>query len=65
MKEQAKDFARQKIDSAKARAKDSLNVAKDKAKEDVKENLLEQVFGKDTTKTNDPADSAQDSWLVA
>ena len=59
LKEQAKDFAQQKIDSAKARAKDSLNVVKDKAKEVVKEKLLEQVFGKDTTKTNDPADSSK------
>jgi hypothetical protein len=59
LKEQAKDFAQQKIDSAKARAKDSLNVVKDKAKEEVKEKLLEHVFGKDTTKTTDPADSSK------
>ena len=59
LKEQAKDFAQQKIDSAKARAKDTLNVIKDKAKEEVKEKLLEQVFGKDTTKTNNPADTSK------
>ena len=59
LKEQAKDFAQQKIDSAKARAKDTINVIKDKAKEEVKEKLLEQVFGKDTTKTNNPADSTK------
>jgi hypothetical protein len=59
LKEQAKDFAQQKIDSAKARAKDSLTVVKDKAKEEVKDKLLEQVFGKDTTKTTNPADSSK------
>jgi hypothetical protein len=59
LKEQAKDFAQQKIDSAKARAKDTLTVIKDKAKEQVKEKLLEQVFGKDTTKTNTPADTSK------
>ena len=59
LKEQAKDFAQQKIDSAKARAKDSLNVIKDKAKEEAKEKILEQVFGKDTTKTNNPADTSK------
>ena len=59
LKEQAKDFAQQKIDSAKARAKDSLIVIKDKTKEEAKEKLLEQLFGKDTTKTNDPADSSK------
>src|SRR6187399_1238312 len=59
LKEQAKDFAQQKIDSAKARAKDSLTVIKDKAKEEVKEKLLEQIFGKDTTKTNSPADTSK------
>ena len=59
LKEQAKDFAQQKIDSAKARARDSLNVIKDKAKEEAKEKLFEQLFGKDTTKTNNPADSSK------
>jgi len=59
LKEQAKDFAQQKIDSAKARVKDSLVVVKDKVKEEAKERLLEQVFGKDTTKTNNPADSSK------
>ena len=59
LKEQAKDFAQQKIDSAKARAKDTLTVIKEKAKEQAKEKILEQVFGKDTTKTNNPADSSK------
>jgi len=59
LKEQAKDFAQQKIDSARARAKDSLVVAKDKIKEAAKEKLLQQVFGKDTTKITNPADSSK------
>jgi hypothetical protein len=59
LKEQAKDFAQQKIDSAKARAKDTLNVVKDKVKAEAKEKLLEQVFGKDTTKTSNPADTSK------
>jgi hypothetical protein len=58
LKEQAKDFAQQKIDSAKARAKDSLNVIKDKVEDKAKEKILEQVFGKDTTKAN-PADTSK------
>jgi hypothetical protein len=59
LKEQAKDFAQQKIDSAKARAKDTLNIVKEKLEDKAKEKLLEQVFGKDTTKTNNPADSSK------
>ncbi|HET9747456.1 MAG TPA: AsmA-like C-terminal region-containing protein [Chitinophagaceae bacterium] len=59
LKEQAKDFAKQKIDSAKARTKDTLNVLKDKVKVEVKDKLLEQVFGKDSLKSNNPADSSK------
>jgi hypothetical protein len=59
LKEQAKDFAQQKIDSARARARDTLNIVKDKVKDEVKDKLLEQVFGKDTTKTANPADTAK------
>jgi AsmA-like C-terminal region len=59
LKEQAKDFAQQKIDSAKARAKDTLNIVKEKLEDKAKEKLLEQVFGKDTTKTINPADSSK------
>ncbi len=59
LKEQAKDFAQQKIDSAKARTKDTLNVMKDKVKADAKEKVLERVFGKDTLKANSPADSSK------
>jgi len=55
LKEQAKDFAQQKIDSAKSRVKDTVSVLADKAKD----KLLEQVFGKDTTKTSLPADSSK------
>ena len=50
LKEQAKDFAQQKIDSAKTRVKDTLTVIKDKMKEEAKDKLKEQLFGKDTSK---------------
>lgn len=51
LKEQAKDFAKQKLDSVKNKAKDSLaNVGK-KVTDNLKDKLKEQVFGKDTTKT--------------
>ena len=59
LKDQAKDFAQQKIDSAKTRVKDTVNAIKDKVKVEAKDKLLEQVFGKDTTKTNSPADSSK------
>lgn len=59
LKGQAKDFAQQKLDSAKSRAKDSLTVIKEKAKEEVKEKLLDKVFGRDTTKTINPADTSK------
>ena len=55
LKEQAKDFAQQKIDSAKVRAKDTVSVFVGKAKD----KLLEQVFGSDTTRTNNPADTSK------
>ena len=51
LKEQAKDFAQQKIDSAKTRVKDTLAVIKDKVKEEATNKLKEQLFGKDTTKS--------------
>lgn len=54
LKDQAKDFAQQKIDSAKERVKDTLTVIKDKVKEDLKEKLKDQIFGKDTMKTATP-----------
>ena len=55
LKEQAKDFAQQKIDSAKSKIKDTVSALTNKAKD----KLLEQVFGKDTTKANLPADSSR------
>ena len=45
LKEQAKDFAQQKIDSAKTRVKDTLAVIKDKVKEEATNKLKEQLFG--------------------
>ena len=59
LKEQAKDFAQQKIDSAKARTKDTLNVIKNQVKAEAKEKLLERVFGKDTLTADSPADSSK------
>ena len=59
LKEQAKDFAQQKIDSAKARVKDTLTVIKDKAKEQAKDKLMEKVFGKDTLNSNTPPDTSK------
>jgi hypothetical protein len=58
LKDQAKDFAQQKIDSAKSRVKDTLTVIKDKVKEDLKDKVKEQLFGKDTTKAAN-ADTAK------
>ena len=55
LKEQAKDFAQQKIDSAKSKVKDTVSALTSKAKD----KLLEQVFGKDTTKTSLSADSSK------
>lgn len=50
LKEQAKDFAKEKIDSVKQKVADTLSVIKDKAKDAIKDKLKEQFFGKDTTK---------------
>jgi hypothetical protein len=56
LKEQAKDFAQQKLDSAKQEIKESLSGVK----EGVKDKLKEQIFGKDTTKkTITPVDSSK------
>jgi len=57
LEEQAKDFVQEKIDSAKAKVKDSLQAVKDKITDKVKDKLLEQVFGKDTTNQNTSQDS--------
>ncbi|HEX5652091.1 MAG TPA: AsmA-like C-terminal region-containing protein [Chitinophagaceae bacterium] len=57
LKEQAKDFAEQKIDSAKNLIKDTLSTIKKQAKEEIKNKLKEQVLGKDSTKQTLPKDS--------
>lgn len=59
LKDQAKDFAQQKLDSASARARDTLTVIKDKAKEELKAKAMEQLFGKDTTRTGILPDTAK------
>ena len=58
LKEQAEEFAKQKIDSAKTALRDTLTAVKNKvvedAKEKVKDELQERLFGKsDTTKVKD------------
>jgi len=57
LEEQAKDFVQEKIDSAKAKVKDSLLAVKEKITDKVKDKLLDQVFGKDTTNQNTSQDS--------
>jgi len=53
LKEQAKDFAQQKIDSAKARARDTLASVKNEVVKDLKNDIKDKVFGpKDSTNTN-------------
>lgn len=50
MKEQVKDFAQAKIDSAKNAVKDTLNILKKQLEEKAKEELRKKIFGtKDTT----------------
>jgi hypothetical protein len=46
MKEQVKEFAQAKIDSAKSAAKDTLNSIKKQLGEAAKEELSKQLFGK-------------------
>jgi hypothetical protein len=50
LKQQAADFAQEKIDSAKARAKDSLNAVKNQVVDNLKDELKNQLFGKDTAR---------------
>ncbi len=52
LKQQAKDFVQEKMDSIRQRVKDTLTTIKEQAKEEVKEKLKEQIFGKDTTKSS-------------
>jgi len=53
MEQQAKDFAQAKLDSAKQKAKDSLELVKKVLADKLKDKLKQQVFGKDTTATPD------------
>lgn len=57
LEEQAKDFVKAKIDSAKAKVKDSIQAIKENITDKVKDKLLEQIFGKDTTNQNKPLDT--------
>lgn len=57
MKEQVKDFAQAKIDSAKNAVKDSLNNLKKQLEEKAKEELRKKLFGKKDTATSAAADS--------
>ncbi|MEO5945472.1 MAG: AsmA-like C-terminal region-containing protein, partial [Chitinophagaceae bacterium] len=57
LEEQAKDFVKAKIDSAKAKVKDSILAVKDKITDKVKDKLFEKIFGKDTTNQNVPVDT--------
>jgi len=59
LKDQAKDFAQAKLDSAKQRIQDTLSGIKDKVKDELKDKLKEQLFGKDTAKTATPADTSK------
>jgi hypothetical protein len=54
LKEQAKDFAQQKVDSVKQVVKDTLAVIKDKVTTEIKDKIKEQLFGKDTNKAAAP-----------
>lgn len=57
LEEQAKDFVQAKIDSAKQKVKDSIQAVKNQVTDKVKDKLLEQVFGKDTTNQNNQQDT--------
>ncbi|MEP6677612.1 MAG: AsmA-like C-terminal region-containing protein, partial [Ferruginibacter sp.] len=61
MEQQAKDFLKAKLDSAKQKTKDSLVAIKDHLLDKLKDNLKDKIFGKDTTKqvNNPPPDSTQ------
>jgi hypothetical protein len=59
MEQQAKDFVQAKLDSARQKAKDSLQAVKKQIEENLKEKLKEQIFGKDTTSGSIPRDSSQ------
>ncbi|MGZ8517664.1 MAG: AsmA-like C-terminal region-containing protein, partial [Chitinophagaceae bacterium] len=48
LKEQAKDFAKEKVDSVKQVIRDSVNVIKKQVTDDLKDELKDRLFGKDT-----------------
>jgi hypothetical protein len=52
MEQQGKDFLQAKLDSAKLKAKDSLQLVKKQFEDNLKDKLKEQIFGKDTTTSN-------------
>ncbi len=58
LEQQAIDFLKQKMDSAKGRTKDTLSNAKTGVIDDIKKDVKEKIFGKDTSKTDKP-DSAE------
>ena len=59
MSQQAKDFAKQKIDSVKTTLGDSANAVKEQVIKDLKEEVAKQIFGgpKDSTSTDKPLDN--------
>ena len=57
LKEQAKDFAQEKIEVAKQQAKDSLTNIKNQIQEEAKSALKEKLFGKDSTQAGLQKDS--------
>lgn len=54
LKDQAKDYAKEKLDSVKEKVKDKIV-------DSLKEKLKDQIFGKDTSKQNVPADTSKKS----
>ena len=54
LKDQATDFAKEKIDSAKKQVKDTLNVIKKQVTDDLKDELKDRIFGKDTNNKKEP-----------
>lgn len=59
LKDQAKDFAQAKLDSAKAKVKDSLSAVKKQVTDKLKDKLKDKILGKDTSTT--PANNPQDT----
>ncbi|MBS1608238.1 MAG: hypothetical protein JSS70_05610 [Bacteroidetes bacterium] len=60
LKEQAADFIKAKVDSAKQKTKDSLVAIKNQVAEAAKDELKNQIFGKkDSTSSGSPLDSSK------